>query len=116
MLWTAAVGTRVTHVLAIWVGVDDHTPARGWGTVQLTQGTDRQLLFAQNSPLSVGFGVSGAPPFEAEVAPASWFDIRFTCLDQCPVGSDGVDTVAHVIRARFDLDDSSAPVGGLTGG
>jgi hypothetical protein len=115
MRWTAANGTRLVRIWGQWVAFDDHTPVRGWGTVQLTQSTDRQLLFAQNSPLSLGFGVSGAPPFEAAVAPASWFDIRFTCLDQCPVGSDGADTLARVVRARFDVDDSSSPVGGLTG-
>jgi hypothetical protein len=112
--WTAAGGTRLVGVSAIWSGLDDHTPNRGLGTVQLTQGTDQRVLFAQNSPLSVGFGVSGKPPFETAVAPASWFEIRFTCLDQCPTGYPG-DLVAQVARARFDVDDSSPPVGGLTG-
>jgi hypothetical protein len=115
MRWSAAGGTRLIRVWGAWVVYDDHTPTRGWGTVQLTQSTDRQVLFAQNSPLSTGFGVGGVPPFDTEVAPAAWFEIRFTCLDQCPVGSDGTDSYARVIRARFDVDDSSPPVGGLTG-
>jgi hypothetical protein len=112
--WTAAGGTRLVGVSAIWSGFDDHTPSRGWGTVQLTQGTDRQVLFAQNSPLSVGFGVAGQPPFEIAVAPSSWFEIRFTCLDQCPTAYMG-DRYARVVRARFDVEDPSPPVGGLTG-
>jgi hypothetical protein len=115
MRWTAAAGTRLVRVWAQWVALDDHTPARGWGTVQLTQSTDQQVLFAQNSPLSVGYGLGGTPPFDTAVAPASWFEIRFMCVDQCPVGHDGVDTYARVVRARFDVDDSSPPVGGLTG-
>jgi hypothetical protein len=112
--WTAAGGTKLVGVSAIWSGFDDHTPNRGWGTVELTQATDRQVLFAQNSPLSVGFGVAGQPPFETAVAPSSWFEIRFKCLDQCPTAYMG-DRYAQVPRARFDVDDSSAPVGGLTG-
>jgi hypothetical protein len=113
--WTAASGTKLVRLFARWTGVDDHTPSRGWGTVQVTQSTDRQVLSAQNSPVSLTFGMAGYPPFEAAVAPASWFEIRFTCLDRCPVGSDGVDSVALVTHARFDVDDPSPPVGGLSG-
>jgi hypothetical protein len=113
--WSAAVGTRLVAVSIAWGGFSDHTPNRGWGTVQLTQSTDRQALFAQNSPLSVSFGLAGRPPFELAVAPSSWFEIRFTCLDQCPTGYGGAPLEAQIARARFDVDDSSAPVGGLTG-
>jgi hypothetical protein len=115
MRWTPATGTRLVGVQATWTALDDHTPNRGWGTVQVTQSTDRQVLLAQNSPLSMSFGFFGERPFEAQVAPASSFEIRFTCLDQCPVGSDGAESYARVVRARFDVDDASPPVGGLTG-
>ena len=111
--WTAASGTSLIGVSADWVGVADHTPSRGWGTVRLTQSTDRQLLFSQDSPFSLGFGVSGTPSFSAAVAPASWFEIRLMCLDHCPLGV-GAELVGQVIRGRFDVDDSSVPVGGLS--
>jgi hypothetical protein len=113
--WSAAGGTRLVGVSIAWGGFSDHTPNRGWGTVQLTQSTDRQALFAQDSPLSVSFGLAGRPPFELAVAPSSWFEIRFTCLDRCPTGYSGAPLEAQIARARFDVDDSSSPVGGLAG-
>jgi hypothetical protein len=113
--WSAASGTSLVRLSTEWVAVADHTPNRGWGTVRLTQSTDRQSLFSQDSPLSVSFGVSGTPPFQAAVAPASWFEIRFTCLNQCPLRDVGADLEAQIVRARFDVDDPSPPVGGLTG-
>jgi hypothetical protein len=113
--WSAAGGTRLVGVSIAWTGFSDHTPNRGWGTVQLTQSTDRQALFAQSSPLSVSFGLAGRPPFELAVGPSSWFEIRFTCLDQCPTGYGGAPLEAQIARARFDVDDASPPVGGLTG-
>jgi hypothetical protein len=113
--WTAPSGTSLAGLSAEWVGIDDHTPNRGWGTIRLTQATDRQLLFSQDSPLSVGFGVAGIPPFAAAVVPARWFEIRFTCLDRCPLGAGGAALEAQVLRAWFDVDDSSPPAGGLTG-
>ena len=46
--------------------------------------------------------------------PARWFEIRFTCFDRCATSTRDVAT-HRVLDARFDVDDSSAPVGGLTG-
>ena len=81
--WTAAPGTLLVRLSATWSAASDLRPDRGQGTAQLTAATDRQALLAQNTPFSVGFGVSGAPPFTASVLPARWFEIRFTCLDRC---------------------------------
>src|SRR6266516_385885 len=86
----------------------------GTGTAQLTAGTDQQTLFAQNSPLSVAFGYSGAPSFQASVRPAPWFEIRLTCLDQCSTRGD-VGIYVQVLRARFEVQDESPPTGGLVG-
>jgi hypothetical protein len=112
--WTAAPGTLLTRLSVVWSAVSDLGPARGQGTGQLSAATDRQSLLAQNTPLSVAFGVSNAPPFRASILPARWFELRFTCLDRCV--TDGVEALyAYVLSARFDVDDSSPPVGGLTG-
>ena len=54
------------------------------------------------------------PAFQPSIAPARWFEMRFTCLDQCATNT--VETIeASVLEAQFDVDDSSPPVGGLTG-
>jgi hypothetical protein len=113
--WTAAAGTELVGLSTTWVAVDDHTPNKGWGTVRLTQGTNHQLLSSQDSPLSAGYGVNGLPPFQSAVEPASWYELRFTCLSQCPMRDAGAELDAQFIRARFDVDDSSPPVGGLSG-
>jgi hypothetical protein len=65
-----------------------------------------------SAPVVVGY--YGDPPFQASVRPARWYEIRITCLDQCSTRSA---ELAHfiVLFARFDVDDSSPPVGGLTG-
>jgi hypothetical protein len=112
--WTAAPGTLLTRLSADWQAASDLRSDREDGTAQLTAGTDRQGLLAQNTPFAVWFGVSNAPPFTALVLPARWFEIRFTCLDRCV--TNAVEALyAYVLSARFDVDDSSAPTGGLTG-
>jgi hypothetical protein len=112
--WTAAPGTVLVRLSATWQAASDLHPDRGQGTAQLTAGTDQQVRLTQAVPFAVWFGVSGAPPFTAQVLPARWFELRFTCLDQC--ATDGVEALyAYVLSARFYVDDSSAPVGGLTG-
>jgi hypothetical protein len=112
--WIAAPGTLLMRLSATWAAVSDLSPDRGQGTGQLSAATDRQTLLAQNTPLSVAFGVSNAPPFTASVLHARWFELRFTCLDRCATDA-GETFYAYVLSARFDVDDSSAPVGGLTG-
>jgi hypothetical protein len=112
--WTAAPGTALTSLSATWQAASDLQSGRGQGTAQLTAATDRQVLLGQNTPFAVWFGVSNAPPFTASVLPASWFELRFTCSDACVTA--GVETLyAYVVSARFDVDDPSPPVGGLTG-
>jgi hypothetical protein len=113
--WTAAAGTRLVRLTTVWEALSDLRPGRNQGTGQLAAATDQQTLLAQNSPFSVWFGVMGAPPFQPPIVAANWFEIRFTCLDQCATGT--VETFeAFVFDARFDVDDPSPPVGGLTGG
>jgi hypothetical protein len=108
--WTAAAGTDLTGVTMRWIGEAPANPNRGEGTVQLTLATDRETLLSQNSPL--GIGPSGpAPNLQSGVRPARWFEMRFTCLDSCPSPS----VRGSVDKAWFDVDDSSPPVGGLTG-
>jgi hypothetical protein len=98
----------------MWQAASDLQSGRGQGTAQLTAATDRQVLLAQNTPFAVWFGVSNAPWFTASVLPARWFELRFTCLDACVTA--GPETLyAYVVSARFDVDDPSPPVGGLTG-
>ena len=112
--WTAVPGTLLVRLSATWAAASDLRPDRGQGTGHLTAGTDRQALLEQNTPLAVAFGVSGAPSFTASVLPARWFEFRFTCLDRCATDA-GETFYAYVLSARFDVDDSSAPVGGLAG-
>jgi hypothetical protein len=112
--WTAPPGTQLTGLSATWGALSDLNANRGHGTAQLTAATDRQTLLAQNTPLSVFFGVAGKPPFQPSILPANWFEIRWTCLDQCSTDLDPA-LEAYVLSAQFDLDDSSPPVGGLTG-
>lgn len=112
--WTAAPGTLLAHLSVDWQAASDLHSDRGQGTAQLAAGTDRQVLLAQNAPFAVWFGVSGAAPFTASVLPAHSFELRFTCLDRCV--TNGVEALyAYVLSGRFDVDDSSPPVGGLTG-
>jgi hypothetical protein len=115
--WSAPPGTLLTGVTSIWQAGSETSPARGDGTVQLGVATDQQWLLQQDIPASapVALGYYGDPPFQASVRPARWYEIRITCLDQCSTGSA---ELAHfvVLFARFDVDDPSSPVGGLTGG
>jgi hypothetical protein len=112
--WTAAPDTRLVGLSAVWNAVSDLRPGRGQGTGQLVAETDHQALLTQNSPFSVWFGVMGAPRFAPSFVPAQVFQIRFTCLDRCETTT--VETLyAYVLDARFDVDDASAPTGGLTG-
>jgi hypothetical protein len=117
--WTAAPGTVLTGVTSIWQAWSEANPARGDGTLQLAVATDQQVLFAQTAgayaPVSAVFGYVSAPPFQRSVQPAPWLEIRFTCLDQCALTRGQDLAVFDVLYARFDVDDSSAPVGGLTG-
>ncbi len=112
--WTAAPGTQLTGLGATWGALSDLNANRGQGTAQLTAATDRQTLFAQNTPLSVSFGVAGTPAFRPSIVPAQWFEIRWTCLDQCSTDLDPA-LYAHVLSAQFEVDDASPPVGGVTG-
>jgi hypothetical protein len=115
--WTPARGTALSAVSSIWQAWSDTNPSRGDGTVQLTAATDQQVLFSQNvtAAASVKFGYFNYPAFAPPVRPAQWFEVRFTCLDQCATPSGDL-AVFEVLSARFDVDDSSSPVGGLSGG
>jgi hypothetical protein len=112
--WTTAPGTQLRGLTTTWAAVSDLNPNRGEGTAQLTAATDQQTLLTQNTPLSVAYGVSGKPPFQPPVQPAHWFEIRYTCLDQCSTALDPA-LYAYVLSAQFDVDDPSPPVGGVTG-
>jgi hypothetical protein len=112
--WTAAPGTYLIGVTATWVGQSDVSTSKGEGIVQLSAATDQQILFAQNSPVTVGFGVLGNSALQGSVQAARWFEIRAACLDTCSTVQDPMAAV-NVIAARFDVDDSSLPTGGLVG-
>jgi hypothetical protein len=113
--WTAAAGTQLTGLTVRWGAYADLNPNRGQGTAQLIAATDQQTLFAQNTPLSVSYGVTGKPAFQPSVLPAHWFELRYTCLDQCSTTVPDPALYAYVFSAQFDVDDPSPPVGGLTG-
>jgi hypothetical protein len=108
--WSAAPGTALTGIALRWTAEMTNYPANGQGTVQLVAGTDAQSLLAQNSPGAVST-TGPEPNLSTTLSPAHWFEIRFTCLDQCATG----DSIARVTKAWFQVDDSSPPVGGLTG-
>ena len=113
--WTAPADTRLVGLSAAWKAESDLSPGRGQGTGQVTVATDQQTLLAQNTPLSIWYGIVGAPRFAPSILPAQWFEVRFSCLDQCATMT--VETfLGAVFQAEFDVDDSSPPVGGLTGG
>jgi hypothetical protein len=114
--WSAAPGTVLTGVTSIWQAASETNPARGDGTVELAVATDQQWLLRQNMPASapVVMGYFGDPPFRASVRPARWYELRITCVDQCSTPSGPLADLV-VLFARFDVDDSSPPVGGLTG-
>jgi hypothetical protein len=113
--WTAPADTRLVGLSATWSAESDLSPGRGQGTGQLTVATDQQMLLAQNTPLAVWYGIMGAPRFAPSILPAKWFEVRFTCLDQCATMS--VETFrGRVFQAEFDVEDFWTPVGGLTGG
>jgi hypothetical protein len=112
--WTAPAGTRLVGLAAAWSALSDLSPGRSEGTGQVVAETDQQTLLTQNSPLTVEFGVAGASSFAPSIVPAQAFQLRFTCLDRCATGT--VTTLrATVWDARFDVEDSSSPVGGLVG-
>jgi hypothetical protein len=111
--WNAAPGTQLVGLHATWSASSDLGYGSSQGTGQLTAATDQQTLLAQNTPSSVAFGYYGAPQFQPPIVPARVFEIRFTCLDRCATSGDLFS--ANVLAARFDVDDASAPVGGLTG-
>lgn len=117
--WTTASGTRLIAVNVAFTAYSDlfanpdNNPGRGHGTLEFRAGTDLEPLLAINSPMSHWMGVSGAPPLARSVRPAGSFSIGFACPGDCTLGSD----VGHVrvADAQFDVDDPSAPVGGLVG-
>jgi hypothetical protein len=94
--------------------MSDLNPNRGHGTAELTFATDQEPLFVKYTPLSVYFGVSGVPRFAGKIRPAKWLEIRFTCLDQCATFS-GASLYFYVRPTRFDVEEGSAPTGGLLG-
>jgi hypothetical protein len=111
--WSAAPGTALVGISLRWTAEMTNIPANGQGTVQLVAGTDTQSLLAQNSPGAVP--ASGPEPnLVAALSPAHAFEIRFTCLDQCASGTS-IESIARVTNPWFQVDDSSPPVGGLTG-
>jgi hypothetical protein len=108
--WNAPPGTTLAAVSLRWTAELTNNPARGEGAVQLTLATDRTTLFALSSPGAVT-ATGPEPNWQSVVSPAQWFDIRFTCLDQCSPGA----VIGRVVKAWFDVDDSSPPTGGLVG-
>lgn len=111
MRWSPASGTSLLAVTASLVAYADNTPNRGQGTLRLTVGSNDQILAAANSPAELAYGVSTLPTLRASLPGASSFAIAVTCLDQCtPTAAD-----LQLLSASFDVDDPSAPVGGLVG-
>jgi hypothetical protein len=108
--WTAAPGTVLKGLAMRWTAEMTHSSERGEGTVRLGVTTDRETLVALNSPGYVP--ASGPEPnLRSVLFPARWFEIRFTCLDHCSAGQ----AIARVVKAWFDVDDPSPPIGGLVG-
>jgi hypothetical protein len=112
--WTAAPGTELVGVTMRWIGDALSRADRGEGTVQLRVATDQETLTANNSPVEIALTGPG-PNLQASVRPARWFELRFTCLDQCSSSGGGPYVRGWVQEAWFDVDDPSAPVGGLAG-
>ena len=112
--WTAPPGTQLQRVDVVWVAESDLNPNRGQGTGQLAALTDQQTLFMQNTPFSLQFGTMSTPRFKPSIVPAQWFQLQFVCVDRCETNQLGAITL-EVVDARFDVDDSSPPVGGVTG-
>jgi hypothetical protein len=112
--WTAPDGTSLVHVRSFWEASSDFSANNATGTAQISATTDQQNLFARNSPASFAFGYLGYPVFDATVAAARWFEIRVTCIDQCP-GLAGNEADIQVLTAVFDLKDVAPPIGGLLG-
>jgi hypothetical protein len=112
--WTAAPGTELVGLDSSWGAMSDLNPNRGHGTAELKLATDQEPLFVRYTPLSVYYGVSGLPRFAGKIRPAKWFEIRFTCLDQCATYS-GASLYFYVRPTRFDVEDGTPPNGGLLG-
>jgi hypothetical protein len=108
--WSAAPDTTLTIVSLRWTTELTNDAGRGEGTVQLTLATDQETLFALNSPGYVA-AAGPEPNLIRAVAPAHRFDIRVTCLDRCGPGQN----IVRVVKAWFDVNDSSPPTGGLVG-
>jgi hypothetical protein len=113
--WTAAAGTQLVGLQASWGAFSDLPYGPSDGTGQLTAVTDQQILLMKNTPFSVAFGFAGAPLFRPTLLPARAFEIGFSCLDTCDAAG-GEMFYGYLRDARFDVDDPSPPVGGLTGG
>lgn len=117
--WTAADGTNLVGVSVAYTASSDlapnpyNHPARGAGTVQLRLATDQELISAVNSPLASYAGVGGAPPLVRTVRPSRFFSIGYVCVLDCALREDG--GYLRVLEARFDVDDSTSPVGGVIG-
>jgi hypothetical protein len=112
--WTAPAGTQLVGLEVSWGASSDLPYGPAEGTGQVTAVTDKQVLLVRNTPFSVSFGAADAPPFQPSLLPARVFEIGFSCLDTCFSG-DGQMFYANVRYARFDVEDSSSPVGGLIG-
>ena len=117
--WRASHGCRPEHLGSMdggsWDAADrperdlgravgPQRRAEGRGTAQLTAATDQQTLFAQNTPLSVWFGVRRrSRPSEPSIVAAQWFEIRFTCLDQCSTDLRPCAVLRTSLAAQFDV-------------
>lgn len=117
--WTAAPGTKLVAVSVAFNAYSDlfanpdNNPERGHGTLRFTAGTDREPLVAIDSPMSYGMGWGGRPRLAQAVLPSGSFSIGFACPADCTLRDDG--GYVGVLSASFDVDDPSAPVGGLVG-
>ena len=78
-----------------------HRPADALGPEQPPLGLLRRCWQAAHSSL--------------RFSPRSWFEIRWTCLDQCTTDLRRLRSTRTCCRPQFDVDDSSPPVGGITG-
>jgi hypothetical protein len=110
--WTAAAGTTLSRAKMRWAGSATADPNRGQGTIELRVWTDQETPFLRYSPVGTDIG-SGDANFDSALRPARWLEIRFTCLDDCSAGPH--ETRGWVSTATFEVEDSSAPTGGLTG-
>ncbi len=113
--WTAAPGTQLTAVSTRWGAIAELNPARSQGVAQLTVATDQEQLLARNTPLTVSYGLGGAPALAAQLRPAHWFEIRLSCMQDCLGSAFPISMNVRVAGTAFDVADPFPPVGGLAG-